>query len=165
MTRLKLTAIVPQLVPQTAEYIKAMEQAVLKTMKLAQQDYESTQATWKHKAKFKLTEDHVHGNYRVTTGTNRVKPYLFVDEGTRPHIIMPKRSPYLAFASGYRAKTRVGIIGSQPGGAFGPTVFAAQVHHPGFPGRKFTITISKRRQVTLTQEVSHAIALVNRTMK
>jgi hypothetical protein len=107
----------------------------------------------------------VGSNYRVTVGTNNIKPYLFVDEGTKPHTIKPKRSRYLAFQSGYNAKTRVGIIGSQPGGAFGAQVFAAQVHHPGYPGRKFTITIARRRQVTLNQEMSHAIAKVNRTMK
>jgi hypothetical protein len=106
----------------------------------------------------------VRGAYRVTTGTN-AKIYGFVDEGTKAHVILPKRSKYLAFSSGYKAKTRVGIIGSEPGGSFGESVFAAKVHHPGFPGRKFTITIGKRRQVTLNQEVSHAIALVNRTMK
>lgn len=134
-------------------------------MKLAQQDYESTQRTWNHKAKFNLTEDRVGGNYRVTTGTNDVKPYIFVDKGTKAHDIKPKRSRYLVFSSGYTAKTRVGIIGSQPGGAFGDLRFATTVHHPGFPGRKFTRTIAKRRQVTLNQEVSHAIALVNRTQK
>ena len=133
-------------------------------MRLAEKDYNATQRTWEHKAKFKLTEDTVRGNYRVTVGTNN-KIYGFVDDGTRAHIIMPKRSKYLSFRSGYRAKTRVGIIGSNPGGPFGDNVFTTQVNHPGFEGRKFTITIGKRRQVTLTQEVSHAVAKVNRTQK
>lgn len=145
-----------------------MEQATLKTMKLAQNDYESTQRTWVHKSQTVLIEDTLRSAYRVTTGIKsgkNEKIYGWVDEGTKAHVIMPKRSKYLAFSSGYSAKTRVGIIGSQAGGASGSPVFAAVVHHPGFPGRKFTITIAKRRQVTLTQEVSHAVAVINRTMK
>jgi len=167
MARLKLTPVLPQHLPTGTEYTKAMEKAVLKTMQLAQKDYESTQRTWKGKAKFKLTEDRINGNYRVTTGTNN-KRYGWIDEGTgiygpKHQVIKPKRSKYFTFPVGGQLKTRPDIIGSEPGSPHTKWVRVQQIK--GIPSRRFTIVIGKRRQVTLNQEVSHAIALVNRTQK
>lgn len=125
---------------------------------------QSTTRTWEHKSKFDVIIAENAGDYLITAGTND-KIYGFVDAGTRPHIIRAKRSPYLAFSSGYKAKTRVGVIGSNAGGAFGSPVFANPVFHPGFPGRMFIQKIQSRRQTTIQQEVSQAIAKVNRTMK
>lgn len=123
----------------------------------------STTRTWNHKPDFDITV--TRGNdFTITAGTDD-RIYGWVDAGTKAHTILPKRSKYLRYSSGYRAKTRVGIIGSNPGGAFGSTVFSAKVRHPGFPGRKFIAKIRSRRQVTFQQEVSHAIADVNKTQK
>ena len=141
-----------------------MEQAVLKSARLVETDFKTTTKTWQHKPQF-VTQVAQSGNdYVVTSGTDSAI-YNYVDAGTRPHIIKAKRSKYLAFSSGYRAKTRVGIIGSQEGGAFGEPQFAQQVKHPGTKARNFTVRIQARRQNTVEQEVSHAIAKVNRTQK
>ena len=144
--------------------MKALEKSVYKTVSLAHRDLLSTVRTWEHKPKFDITVTRSGNEYSVAAGTDD-KIYGFVDQGTKPHDIKPKRSQYLAFSSGYRAKTRVGIIGSREGGAFGDTVIASSVHHPGFPGRMFIQRIQKRRQVTMNQEGAQAVALVNRTMK
>lgn len=144
--------------------MKALKDSVYKTASLVQRDLASTVRTWEHKVSFDITITQTANDYIVTAGTDD-KIYGFVDQGTKAHDIKPKRSKYLAFSSGYRAKTRVGIIGSQSGGAFGDTVIASSVHHPGFPGRMFIQRIQKRRQVTVQQESSQAIAKVNRTMK
>lgn len=135
-----------------------------KTAALALRDMESTTRTWEHKPLFDVTITQNGKDYSVTAGTDD-RIYGYVDAGTRAHVIEPKRSRYLRFQSGYRAKTRVGIIGSREGGPFGAQVFRARVYHPGFPGRKFTVKIQKRRQVTVQQEVSHSIAKVNRLQK
>lgn len=164
MARIKFSAVVPGYLPTTDEYMKAIIGALDKTANLILQDFKKTTATWEHKPDFSLTPYLSKGNMARAIGTNSLI-YHFVDHGTKAHRIEPKRSKYLAFQSGYRAKTRVGIIGSQEGGAFGDTVIAQGVDHPGFPGRKFVKTIGKRRQVTLQQEVSHSIALVNRKQK
>lgn len=136
----------------------------MKSARLVEADFKSTTRTWEHKPQF-VTQVAQSGNdYVVASGTDSAI-FLYVDAGTRPHIIKAKRSKYLAFQGGYRAKTRVGIIGSQEGGSFGETQFAQQVKHPGTKARKFTIKIQARRQKTIEQEVSQAIAKVNRTMK
>lgn len=138
----------------------------MKSARLAEGDFKSTTRTWsdpKPQIIVQVAKNN-GGDYEIAVGTDSTK-YLFVDSGTRPHVITAVRSRYLAFSSGYRVKTRVGIIGSQEGGAFGPTRFAQSVKHPGFPGRKFTVRIQQRRQKTVEQEVSQAIAKVNRTQK
>lgn len=162
MPTLKLHAIKPPKMPTSDDYLKAMQQAVQKSAALALSDLEATTRTWKHKPKFDVTITKTGNDYSVTAGTDDLI-YGYVNNGTKPHAIKPKRSQYLRFSSGYKAKTSVGIIGSVQGGAFGNDVFSRGVFHPGFIGRKFDAAIAKRRQVTTVQEISQAIAKVNRT--
>jgi hypothetical protein len=164
MTKLQLNPILPKHIPSSKDYLKVMQASALKAIKAAKRDYESTTHTWNHKPKFVIVEQETAVDYLAATGTND-KIYGYVDDGTRAHVIRPKRSKYLRFLSGYRAKTRVGIIGSQEGGAFGDPRFATEVNHPGFPGRKFTQTIRSRRQKTLEQDISHEIAKTARTQR
>lgn len=164
MPRVKFKAIVPDHIPKTDDYMHAILGAYNKTINLIEHDLNNTKRTWNHKVDFRTVQTAGTKHLTTTIGTDD-KIYGFVNSGTKPHVIMPKRSKYLRFSSGYRAKTRVGIIGSQEGGSFGEDRFAAKVQHPGFPGRKFTAIIKKRRQVTMNQEISHAIAVVNRTQK
>ena len=83
--------------------------------------------------------------------------YHYVDEGTRPHIIRPVRASRLRFKSGYNAKTKPRKIGSQAGGAFGDTVYAMQVRHPGSKAREFSPTIQKRRRKPFTRRMVGAM--------
>jgi hypothetical protein len=164
MPKLKLKAITPKHTPKTQEYLDALEKAAQKTMNLVRRDLQSTVRTWNHKPVFSVVIRKTGGTYTITAGTND-KIYGYVTEGTRAHVIRPKRSRYLRFSSGYRAKTRVGIIGSIPGGAFGDPVFAAEVNHPGFPGRKFIEKIQARRQKTIEQESRQSVAKVARKQR
>lgn len=60
------------------------------------------------------------GPLRVSTGVSATAPYaLFVHEGTRPHIIRPRRASVLAFPRN------------------GRTVFARYVRHPGTRANPF----------------------------
>lgn len=161
MPKLSLKAITPKNIPSSKEYLRALEKAVHKTANLVRRDYESTTRTWDHKPKFTVEVTQTGANYEVTAGTDD-KIYGFVDAGTRPHRIPKVGSKYMRFRSGYRAKTRVGVIGSSPGGAFGASVSAMVVNHPGFPGRKFTLRIKQRRQKTIEQETAQALAKVAR---
>jgi hypothetical protein len=163
MTRAILKAIVPGHVPRTEDYIRAIEQAFDKTFNLIERDFNSTVKTWDHKPDFRTVVSRGK-NFSQTYGTDNLI-YHFVDHGTKPHVIEAKRSRFLVFQGGYSAKTRVGIIGSRPGGSSGDTQFAMRVNHPGFPGRKFVATIKKRREVTMRQEIEHGIAKVNRTQR
>jgi len=150
--------------PTGKEYTDALKQSIYKTASLVHRDLLSTVRTWEHKPKFDITITQQGDNYIVAAGTDNLI-YLFVSEGTKAHVIKAKRSPYLVFQSGYRAKTRVGIIGSNEGGAFGDTIAAKSVKHPGTKARKFIQKIRERQQKTAEQEAAQAIAKVNRTMK
>lgn len=162
MPSLKFQAIRPKALPDSKEYLDAFEKGAQKAAALVLSDLQATTKTWKHKPTFDVTITRDKGDYIIAAGTDD-KIYGFVDAGTKAHIIRPKRSKYLRFQSGYRAKTRVGIIGSIEGGAFGNDVYTNTfVLHPGFPGRKFTITILKRRQKTAEQEISQNVAKVVR---
>lgn len=138
-----------------------MQSAVQKSAGLVLKDLEATTRTWKHKPAFDVTITQVGDDYSVTAGTDDAI-YGYVNDGTKPHAIRPKRSKYLRFSSGYKAKTRVGIIGSVEGGVFGNDVFSKGVLHPGSRGRMFTETIRRRRQVTVVQEISQSIAKIAR---
>jgi hypothetical protein len=161
---IKLQALKSPKMPTGQQYAKAMQARTQKTAALTLRDLESTTRTWKTKVAFDVTITQTGANYAVTAGTDN-QIWGWVNSGTKPHTIRPKRSKYLRFSSGYKAKTRVGIIGSIEGGAFGSDVFSAGVKHPGFKGRGFTQAIQKRRQKTMEQEISQGIAEVARTAK
>lgn len=144
--------------------MRAIEKAVQKSAALVLRDLEATTRTWDHKPAFDVTITHTANDYVITAGTDDLI-YKFVEGGTKAHPIEPVRSRYLRFQTGYRRKTRIGIIGSWPGGPTGPFTYRQRVFHPGTKPRKFISKIQKRRQVTIQQEVSQAIAKVNRTQE
>lgn len=164
MPQLKLTAITPQHLPSTKEYLKAMTDGVQSTGSLIMRDMQSTVRTWDHKPTFYVVIHNSKGDYAIIAGTDNLI-YMFVDHGTKAHRIPKVGSTYMSFYSGYRAKTRVGVIGSQAGGPTGSKVSAMVVRHPGFPGRQFIMRIAKRRQVTMRQMTEQNIAKVNRTQR
>lgn len=159
MVAFKIKALKPSEMPTADVYLAAMQKATYKAAGLILKDLEATVRTWSTKPTFDLTITEKGGDYSVVAGTDNVV-YGYVDEGTKPHDIKPKRSKYLRFSSGYKTKTRVGIIGSRAGGAFGDDVFSTGVHHPGTEAREFTIRIQKRRQITVEQEIKSAVAKV-----
>jgi len=160
---LKLEAITPKHLPTSQEYRKAIERAVQKSANLTKRDYESTARTWsaENKPEFTVTVEESGGDYSVTAGTDS-KIYGYVDEGTEPHTIRAKKSRFLRFRTGGTPKTRVGIIGSRAGSPGTDWRTAQEVRHPGTKKRNFTETIRKRRQKTIEQEISQAVAVVAR---
>lgn len=106
-------------------------------------DFKKTTATWKNQPEFETIISLSGGEAGFLVGTNN-KIYEYIDQGTRPHIIRPKNGRFLAFASGYKAKTSPGVIGSRPGGATSNRgIFAREVRHPGTKPRLFSKTIAK----------------------
>lgn len=109
-------------------------------------DFRETTRTWKHKPKFELLTA-VNPNVEVLVGTDD-EIYGYVNDGTRPHTIRPKRAKALAFKWGgkgsYMPKTKPKVIGSTPGGPRGPQVAFPEVHHPGTEARNFDDEIEKK---------------------
>lgn len=98
--------------------------------------------TWTHKPDVQVRKA-AGGVGRAQTATLNVRvnsdTYRYVNEGTRAHIIAPKREGgVLAFNSRFRAKSRPNSLRAYKGMSAGPVRFAMVVHHPGFPARNFT---------------------------
>ena len=106
-------------------------------------DFKATTATWEHEVAFEKIVSLKPSPVEVLVGTDD-EIYTYVNEGTRPHVILPKKAKALAFPSGYVAKTKPRVIGSQAGGSYGPNVFAAGVLHPGTKAREFDAVIEKK---------------------
>jgi hypothetical protein len=163
MPKLSLKAITPKHLPSSKEYAKVIKAAVMKSARLVERDYEATTRTWssKNKPRFDVTVDESGGDYSITAGTDSLL-YKWTDEGTKPHIIRPRRSKFLRFRVGGRAKTTPNVIGSQAGSRGDSWRTADFVLHPGTRARNFTKRIKERRQKTVEQEISQGIAQVAR---
>lgn len=147
--------------------MKALKDSVYKTASLVQRDLQSTTRTWDHKPGFDITITQTGNDYVVTAGTDD-KRYEWIDQGTgiygpKKQAIKPKRSKYFRFRIGGQLKTRSDYIGSFSGTSSTQWVTVTEIK--GIPKRNFIKIIQKRRQITMQQEGSQAIAKVNRTMK
>lgn len=118
-------------------------------------DFESTVETWKTKPKFKLEvkASPVRVLFTVTT-TDQV--YRWVTLGTKKHLIRAK-GVALRFQSGYKAKTKPGLLGSQAGGASGAYVVTPVVHHPGIEPRKFSELITRKWRPNVRRRMQAAL--------
>ncbi len=100
--------------------------------------YRRTTRTWSHQPEFTAMRESTGDSLAVLVGTDD-PVYGYVDKGTKPHEITPKRPGYpLRFRGNYQAKTAVGVLNSGPGGASGDTVRAMRVWHPGTKARQFS---------------------------
>ena len=107
-------------------------------------DFEKTVAGWKRTKpvfaiKFNSTSAAMSLSVSVTGNKDAQAIWGYLDQGTKPHIIRPRKAKYLRFKSGkYSAGStpgRLNTYNSSP--ASGPDVFRNVVHHPGFPARKW----------------------------
>lgn len=124
---------------------KNLGKAAQEAGKIVKRDHERVVAQWDHKVKFGYVYD-VSGNEISANvyayGANK-KIWFWVNYGTKPHIIRPKKKKFLKFQTGYSPRTARGGFGG-PGKAFGGWVSAKEVHHPGIRAREFTKDITNR---------------------
>jgi hypothetical protein len=135
--------------------------------KIIARELDKTTATWQgEKPKFEVLIGLTRPPGSATlivgpTGSDKaVNKWVWTDQGTRPHIIRPKRAKKLVFKSGFSPKTKPKTIASFPGGTFGDTVFAKKVNHPGTEPRLFSETVIKRRRKKFTQSMIQAARVV-----
>lgn len=127
------SVIIPSsLLPNPERIIKALENALTGAALAAQVDFYVTTETWKTQPKFKIAVKRL----RRTVSTDNVI-YGYVNDGTVPHVIMPRVKAALAFSTPFVAKTVPHVIASRTGGRGGDTHFAKIVHHPGSAAREF----------------------------
>ena len=121
--------------------------------------HEDVVSDWKHRPEFRQ---------RVSLTAKRLAVFIFpagehkdiwiyVDQGTKPHVIVPKNARMLRFRTGYKAKTAPGAgIRGGGGGATGPVVWAKKVNHPGSKARKFSEQIAKDIQPEAARDIENA---------
>lgn len=126
-------------------FMAAFETAARVAAEEIAKDFEATTRTWSKKPSFQRLVSVGPASIDVLVGTDD-PIYGYVDEGTRPHVIVPVHAKRLIFQAGYKAKTTPGVIGSQGGGPFGKQVAALIVRHPGTEARNFSKTIQKKWQ-------------------
>ena len=131
------------------EIERVLDQATRETLG----KFAATYATWNHKPKMEVDREPAA---RVV-GTND-KIYEIVSEtGSRPHTIRPRNKRSLRFQTGYRAKTRKGILGSSSGGASGEVVHSKVVNHPGFEAREFVKEITAQMEPRMEKLTDEAL--------
>ena len=128
-----------------AAYQAAMHKQIKAFAELAVHEHKRTTQNWETEVNFvpQLLESPRSGLYEVDVFvTNRI--WTFVDQGTRPHAIRPKKAGgMLVFPVGGKAKTQPGRIDSGTGATGTSIVFAKGVQHPGTKPRGFSEMIQK----------------------
>jgi hypothetical protein len=141
----------------TRQYPEWVQEGINHTVQDIRADLERSVMTWNHPVDFDVSVTRQGKTITTTVGTDD-EIFGYVDRGTKPHIITPKRPGYpLRFRSGYKAKTMPGRIWSRPGGAFGNMIRTMVVHHPGFPGRHILETATKKHEKSLLRYINLAI--------
>lgn len=139
-------------------------------------DYENVTRTWEHKPRMigdrgaQVSSPQIGTQIRVMVGPDPAddnsRIFGYVDKGTRPHVIRPRRAKALAFVWGgpgsYRAKTRSGFLSSTAGGPTGSLVFRKFVRHPGTKARNFTEQIQSKWQALSYREAADAVVKASR---
>lgn len=133
-------------------------EAVFSEAREVKQDFERTVRTWKEQPQFRLVKVSKFG-YEVETN-NPI--YGYVDEGTRPHVIRPKKAKALRFnTQGFKPKTSPKTLVSTSGSpAKPPTAFAQEVHHPGTQARNYTQRIAEKSRKRFAKDLRKALKRV-----
>lgn len=141
-------------IPDTPAMRRALKNGLTALAKGSEVDFKVTTQTWKHQPDFKTEEK----PSEVTVSTDD-SIYGYVDEGTKPHIITPKRGKRLVFLGGSKPKTTPRSISSGPGSPGTTKAVAKVVKHPGTQARAFAETIAekwRRRQAEIMQRAINA---------
>lgn len=159
MTRVRIVPVgtgkpLAKLAPQMQQ---AVQIALREETALVRRDYELTVRTWRNKPEF--TERQTSDAVTVSTD-NQI--YEYVDKGTRPHMIRPKKAKKLRFfREGFQSKTTPNNLYARKGRqANKGLTFSDSVHHPGFEGRNFTTLIKAKSQKRLATSFQKRIKLL-----
>lgn len=109
-------------------------------------DFRKTVVTWDTKVDFSKSVKQTANDITMSVLTdNRI--YKIVSDGADAHTYSVRRpGGFMRFKQNYKAKTRVGVIGSRTGGKYGAMRGAKTVNHPGVEARKFPETIAAKWQ-------------------
>ena len=120
--------------------LKAAEAALQEGGKSIKSDLEGATSTWENKPQFEIQGPFLKGSelfIRVAPRTN-VEIFKYVNDGTQPRFIFPRKGKYLTYPRDKVAKTQPWSLSSGPGSHSGSYVRKTAVWNPGIEPRKFT---------------------------
>jgi hypothetical protein len=103
--------------------------ALRKEGRVVKRELEKTTATWKG----------AKPTFKIAIGL-----WVWLDEGTKPHVIAAKNVPNLIFRTDFKAKTKIKTFSSGPG------------NHPGIEARGWSIEIVRLRRKPFTKALIKA---------
>ena len=120
--------------------LKAAEAALQEGGKSIMSDLKGATATWENKPQFEIKGPFLKGKelYIRVVPTTNVEIFTYVNDGTQPHMIFPRKGKFLSYQRDFTPKTQPWSLSSGPGGKSGPYVKRLGVAHPGTKARKFT---------------------------
>jgi len=139
--------------PLGPQFEAALNKVIEAEAKAVVREYEITTRTWKKRVKFEVK---VTPFETLTVGTDN-EIYGYVDKGTRPHIIRPKKAKALRFNTVFRAKTIPNQLTARAGLSAPPVAIRMEVHHPGNEPRNFTKLIAQRSEARFSRNIARAM--------
>lgn len=139
----KVKAIIPPKF-QSEAVMKTLRSEMEKYAPFIKKDFERLVQPWEgDKPKFvpvlKVKSSQIVIEIRVTGSKLAKNKFMWLNLGTKPHIIKAKRAKYLRFQTGYQPGSKPNqTFTSKPKQADGAFVQKKQVHHPGFPARNWS---------------------------
>jgi hypothetical protein len=129
--------------------------------RIIKKELEKTTATWKGaKPTFEIAIGLTGQDAIVLIGPagnpEGAQKWVWLDEGTRPHVIRAKNAPNLVFQTGFTPKTKVKTFSSSAGSSSPPWRATKQVKHPGIEARQWSKEIVKRRRKPFTRRILKA---------
>ena len=97
---------------------------------------------------------------RRSPGFNGRK-WLWMDKGTKAHLIHARDAPALVFKVGYKRATKRGYRIAQKAYKYGETVKPVKVYHPGVSPRDFSDSMRKARAAAFRTRMKEALKGLN----
>lgn len=136
--------IAKQIERETKKALKEEQRETIKDLKRAT-------SKWKTPAEFTVEKEDEGAT--IVTEDDR---YIWVDEGTAPHTIVPKKNKFLKFRPGDRVRNEIARRQSTQTSK-DVAVYTKTVHHPGIKPRNFTETVMRKREKKFTSAIEDAV--------
>jgi hypothetical protein len=151
---MKIKAVIPRdlgLDPRRLQ--RAITNGLDASAKAAKVDFGVTTQTWAKKPDFEISEP---DPYSRVIGTDD-EIYGYVNDGTKPHLIVARNGKALAFGVPSGAKTTPRVIGSSAGRKGSTMIRRKAVQHPGTDAREFDQAIAEKWENQLPTTMQRAI--------
>jgi hypothetical protein len=133
--------------------VTEIESTITDTLKLSKIQYEHTTSTWAHKPKFTISHFRRTGNSISRDIYTKDEVYGYLDDGTRGHMVRPRRARRLRFQPNYTTKTQRWWLGSRIGGSYGPFAYSRGHYVRGIQAREYTKIIADLREPWFAEQV------------